>query len=208
VRRLLRRGRVPADVLARAELPGRRVLAHANATDGTWLLGTREALVVVEPLDKLGNRPLDKLGNQPLDKLGNRPLDKLGNRPAGRIRLAWEDVETADWDRDGDRLRVAEVGTFGETRRVHVFTVPEPGLLLQLIRERVTASVLLQRRVVVTGKRGLMVVARRPPTGRGEITWAYEFDDNVDPDDPAVREAAERGLRSAQDELGAGPQPI
>jgi hypothetical protein len=192
VRRLLRRGRVPEEVLRRADLPGRRVLAHATATDGTWLLGTREALVVVELFDELGTRP----------------FDEVGNRPTGTVRLAWQDIETADWDRDADRLRVAEVGTFGKARPVHVFTVPEPGLLLQMIRERVTASVLLQRRVVVSGKRGLMVVARRPPTGRGEITWAFEFDEEVDPEDPEVREAAERGLRSAQDELGAGPEPI
>ena len=178
MRRLLRRSRVPADVLARAELAGERVLAHAVAADGAWLLGTREALVVVPALDERG------------------------------IRLEWQAIQTADWDRDGDRLRVAEVGTFGESRPVHVFTVPEPGLLLQLIRERVTASVLLQRRVQVQGKRGLMVVARRAPTGRGEITWAFEFDEGIDPDDPAVREAAEGGLRSAQEELGAGPQPI
>lgn len=185
MRRLLRRSRVPGDVLGRADLGGQRVLAHANATDGTWLIGTREALVVVEPLDELGNRTGDRI-----------------------LRLPWEDIETADWDRDEDRLRVAEVGTFGQARPVHVYQVPEPGLLLQLIRERVTASVLLQRRVAVSGKRGLTVIARRAPTGRGEITWAFEFDEDVDPDDLVVREAAERGLRSAQDELGAGPQPI
>jgi hypothetical protein len=183
---------VPADVVERADLRGEKVLAHAAARDGTWLLGTREALIVVGPFDKLRNRP----------------ADKLRNRPAEAIRLPWQDIETADWDRDEELLRVAEVGTFGQSRPVHLFTLPEPGLLLQMIRERVTASVLLQRRVVVSGKRGLMVVARRPPTGRGEITWAYEFDEDVDPDDPAVREAAARGLRSAQDELGPGPQPI
>ena len=193
MRRLFSRSqKVPAEVVERAGIGGERVLAHAVAQDGTWLLGTREALVVVGPLDRLGNRP----------------LDRLGNRPAETIRLPWEQVETADWDRDEDLLRVAEVGTFGVPRPVHHFTVPEPGLLLQLIRERVTASVLLQRRVVVSGTRGLMVVARRPPTGRGEITWAYEFDEGLDPEDPAVREAAVRGLRSAQEELGAGPEPI
>ena len=185
MRRLFARGpKVPADVVARAGLEGGKVLAHAAATDGTWLLGTREALVVVGP------------------------LDEFGNRPAETVRLPWQDIETADWNREDDQLRIAEVGTFGRSRPVHVFTLPAPGLLLPMIRERVTASVLLQRRVAVTGKRGLMVIARRPPTGRGDITWAYEFDEGVDPDDPDVREAAARGLKSAQDELGAGTEPI
>jgi hypothetical protein len=184
VRRLVRRrSAVPADVLDRAQLGRRTVLAEAVAADGTWLLGTREELVIVPPLDTLPSHP-------------------------DPVRLPWQDVETADWDRDEERLRVAEVGSFGIVRPVHVFSVPEPGLLLQMIRERVTASVLLQRRVVVSGRRGLMVIARRPPTGHGEITWAYEFDDDVDPDDPAVQEAAARGLRSAQEELGSGPAPI
>ena len=45
-----------------------------------------------------------------------------------------------------------------------------------MVRERVTASVVLQRRVVVRGKQGLFVVARRAPNGDGAITWAYELD--------------------------------
>ena len=81
-------------------------------------------------------------------------------------------------------------------------TLSEPGRLLELVRERVTASVVLQRRVVVLGEKGLLVIARRPPRGDGEITWAYEFDRGVDPEDPTVMEAAKDGLRCAEEELG------
>jgi hypothetical protein len=155
---------------------GDRVLAHAAADDGSWLLGTRDALVVVEPVET--------------------------------ITIPWERVETADWDQDADRLRVVQVVDFGLVRPVHVFAVPEPGSLLAMIRERVTASVLLQRRVPVSGRKGVLVIARRPPRGRGEITWALEFDPGVDPDDPLVREAAAAGLRTVQDELGPGEAQI
>ena len=104
-----RRDAVPAEVLSRAGLArGERVLAHAPTDDGTWLLGTRDALVVVEPVDV--------------------------------IRLPWETVESADWDRDAGRLEVAEVGEFGQPRPVHRFTLEDPRRLLQLVRERVTAS--------------------------------------------------------------------
>jgi len=64
------------------------------------------------------------------------------------------------------------------------------GLLLELVRERVTASVVLQRRVITDGTRGLLVIGRRPPTGDGEVIWAYQFDAGVDPEDPAVAAAA------------------
>ena len=80
-----RAAKVPADVLARAGLPrGDKVLAHTQAADGSWLLGTRDALVLVP-----------------------------GDAAAASVRLPWEQVETADWDRDEERLRVAEVGEFG-----------------------------------------------------------------------------------------------
>lgn len=118
------------------------------------------------------------------------------------LRIPWERVERADWDRDEERLVVSEVGEFGRVRPRHSFAVEEPGLLLELVRERVTASVVLQRRVPVQGKRGFTVIGRRPPSGDGEVVWAYEFDAGVDPEDPAVMGAAETALRSAQDDLG------
>ena len=97
---------------------------------------------------------------------------------------------------------VSEVGEFGRVRPRHVFEVSEPRLLLELVRERVTASVVLQRRVTTAGKRGLQVIARRSPVGGGEILWAYLFDVGVDPEDPAVMAAAEAGLDAARAELG------
>ncbi len=118
------------------------------------------------------------------------------------VRLPWEEVEAADWDRESDRFRVSEVGTWGEPRRQHVFTIKEPGRLLELVRERVTASVVLQWHVTVTDRRGLRVIARRPPRGDRPVRWLYEYDEGVDPDDPAVREVAEAALRDAQAEVG------
>ena len=43
-----RAAKVPAEVVARAGLTrGDSVLAAAEAEDGTWLLGTRDALVLI-----------------------------------------------------------------------------------------------------------------------------------------------------------------
>jgi hypothetical protein len=123
--------------------------------------------------------------------------------PGGQVtRLPWEQVEAADWDRDSSRFRVSEVGSWGEERAVHALTIDEPGRLLELVRERVTASVVLQRHVALAGRRGLRVIARRSPRGDRPLAWFYEYDEGVDPDDPAVRAAATAALAAARDEVG------
>jgi len=118
------------------------------------------------------------------------------------VRLGWEDVEAADWDRDTEEFRVAEVGRWGEPRVEHRYPISEPRRLLELVRERVTASVLLVRHVPVQGRRGVRVIARRAPGGARALRWIYEYDAGIDPDDPTVRLAAETALASAQDEVG------
>ena len=66
----------------------------------------------------------------------------------------------------------------------------------------------MQRRVVIAGRRGVLVIGRRAPRGNGEISWACEYDEGVDPDDPAVRLVVDEALAAAQGEVGPGPVPI
>ena len=130
-----------------------------------------------------------------------------GTRDAAYVgdhRIPWEQVEAADWDSDTELFRLSEVGRWGEPRVEHALTLREPGRLLELVRERVTASVVLQRHVPVTGRRGLRVIARRAPRGDRPLSWVYEYDEGVDPDDPAVREAAIAALRQAREDVGLG----
>ena len=103
---------------------------------------------------------------------------------------------------DSETLRVTEVGTWGQERPAYSFVLAEPALLLQLVRERVTATVVLQRHVAIRGKRGVRVIARRAPTGARELSWLFEYDEGVDPEDPFVEHAAQEALAAARDEVG------
>ncbi|MDX6373649.1 MAG: hypothetical protein QOD98_2637 [Nocardioidaceae bacterium] len=119
------------------------------------------------------------------------------------VRIPWEQVEAADWDLDSETLRVTEVGTWGEPRPAYSLALTEPGRLLQLVRERVTATVVIQRHVPIRGKRGVRVIARRATTGARELIWVFEYDEGIDPDDPFVEHAAQEGLAAARGEIGA-----
>jgi hypothetical protein len=113
----------------------------------------------------------------------------------------WEQVLRADWDEDERRFELVPVGEFGHPVERPSFVLGDAADLLGLVRERVSASVVLQRRVPVLGKRGFLVFGRRPPRG-GDVAWAFELDEGVDPDDPAVRSAMDRALAEAQGSLG------
>ncbi|UAL31065.1 hypothetical protein K8W59_06150 [Nocardioides rotundus] len=117
-------------------------------------------------------------------------------------RIPWEQVQAAEWDRDTSTLTVSEVGEWGRPRPEHSFTLDAPGRLLELVRERVTASVVLQREAPVRGRRGVRVIARRAPAGDRALRWIYEYDDGLDPDDPAVRDTLRALLARAHEEVG------
>ena len=106
-------------------------------------------------------------------------------------------------------LKVTEIGVYGEPQPSHAFRMDDqPALLLQLLRERVTASVVLQRRVPVRGRSGLTVIGRRSPVG-GPIAWMHAYDVGLDPDDPEVVAVADLALAQARAEVGdPGVGPI
>jgi hypothetical protein len=125
-------------------------------------------------------------------------------RPDDVVQLPWEEVEDAAWNKDDGQLRITGVGQYGEPRPSYAFTMEDPALLLQLVRERVTASIVLQRRVPVRDKLGLTVIARRSPVG-GPVAWMHSYDPGLDPADPEVVAVADLALTQAQAEVGDDP---
>jgi len=120
----------------------------------------------------------------------------------GWRRIPWERVDHGTWNRDTERFVVVEVADFGRPRPRHEIEMAEPGQLLELVRERVTASILMTRHVPVPGSKGLQVIARRPPVTEGEVEWSVRLPDSLDAADPAVSAAVERAIAEAQAELG------
>ena len=117
-------------------------------------------------------------------------------------RLPWEEIATAEWDTDERRLRVVEVGSFGEPQPEHLLALEDPDRLLALVRERVTASIVVQRHVPVRGQAGARVLGRRAPSGQGAIAWFVEYDEGLDPDDPHVAAVVDQALASARGDVG------
>lgn len=111
----------------------------------------------------------------------------------GRDPLGWEDVVRAIWDEPVLELQLPD----GPLR----LTLETPGGLPEVVRERVTASVLVQHHVPLRGGKGVRIVARRPPGG-SEVTWRVTFDPGLDHRDPQLRSEANRALSELRASLG------
>jgi hypothetical protein len=118
-------------------------------------------------------------------------------------RVPWEQVERAEWNADKSTLHLWEAAPFGTPMRRTDLAVDDPGRFGQLVRERINASVLVQRHVPLAGNRGVRVVGRRSPAAaEPEVTWSLVLDDGLDPDQPGLLDRAEDALRQVRDEFG------
>jgi len=133
--------------------------------------------------------------------LGSNLALHLPKAGGGYRRLGWEQVERADWQRETERLAIVEVTDREAPPTTTVVRIDEPGHLLELLRERVTKSIVCSVYSRVRGSAGLSIVGRRSPSGDGPVTWAYVLSPSLDPRDPVVVRVAEATLDQARREL-------
>jgi hypothetical protein len=149
------------------------ILAAVQLTDGHWVAGTRAAVYL--------------------------PTD---SQDAVR-RVGWEQIERAGWDSEASLMHIYETTAFGTPLRATELKVEDPGRFGQLLRERVDASIVVQRHVPLSGKRGVRIVGRRNPADTdAPVAWNFVLDKGLEPDQPGVVDAAEAALKSVREEFG------
>lgn len=138
--------------------------------------------------------------SQGMELLGTRDALYLLTSDEVSTRHAWEQLHEAAWDSESETL------TLQREEGVSRHHLPDADrgtrLFLQLVDERVRASILLQRHVPIAGARGVTVVARRAPHGRTPIDWTVRADAGLDPADPAVHHAMQQARQAAAQDLG------
>lgn len=117
-------------------------------------------------------------------------------------RVGWEAVDSAAWNRDELLLSVVQAAPLGGRTTRWTARMDDARDLLLVVKERVRATVVLSRRVLVQGDRGVTIVGRRPPGGE-RLVWTVSVDGGVDVDDPDARAQVEQALREARASVGA-----
>lgn len=133
--------------------------------------------------------------------LGTRRRLALVSAAEPMLTWTWDQIQAMDWKAEEHTLRWSPIGSFGEVRESAAYKLVDADLLLQLVRERITASILFERHEPVRGKLGFRVIARRNPGG-GPLTWMCDFDPGVEPEAPGMPERVEAALARAQAEIG------
>jgi len=116
------------------------------------------------------------------------------------LRVPWDLVLRTVWEPDAVEITAQEsAGGRPVVHRVHIGG--DPGVLPEVVREHVTASIVVQHHVELVGERGARFVARRIP-GSTDLRWAIVFDAGLDPGDPELRRAADESLTALRISLG------
>ncbi|WP_336204566.1 hypothetical protein [Nonomuraea sp. LPB2021202275-12-8] len=113
---------------------------------------------------------------------------------ADGTRVPYETIDRAAWDEEGLRLLTTDGAR-------HQAPVPDPRLLPETVRERVNATIVVNKHVALPGRGGVRLVARRRPAGE-MVGWTFVFDEGLDPEDPGLRAQAEQALEGLRRSMG------
>jgi len=122
----------------------------------------------------------------------------LQRTPPSYTRLGWETIERASY-KDGflTVLLTDEPGSSG-------LRIPlgDDKRLAIVVRDRVTASIVVDRFITLTDDMGFRVVGRRAP-GSDHVAWRVERDAGL-PDTEEIRLSIDQALAEVRAEVGAG----
>jgi hypothetical protein len=109
--------------------------------------------------------------------------------------LGWHEIERGGWNAETTTLSWILYGG----RRGSV-TLEKPGRLPELFRERIAATIALERFVPVAGDRGVIVTARRDLAAGGAISWHSTLTRGLTWHSEGVQAAADRAMAELRSE--------
>jgi len=120
---------------------------------------------------------------------------------ADGLELGWHQVDSARWVGDDSVLEVVTLPEGMTPPQTYRIELPDPGQLPELVRERVTSSIVVSERVVLAGGAGARIIARRVPGGEG-VRWSVIYEEGVSRSDPRLQAATREAVARLQMRLG------
>ncbi len=119
-------------------------------------------------------------------------------------RLGWEDVDQVLWDDEPRALTLTTARHEGPSRVV--LRLPRHAPLVEVARERVTATTLASAPLLSRGRVCGWLTARRPP-GSDQVRWVLALQDATAAGDPALPSRVSEAIAVLEADLGLASRP-
>ena len=113
--------------------------------------------------------------------------------------LGWHQIERGGWNAELNKLSWVLYAPPGESSPRDSLELVEPGRLPELFRERVSATIAVEKFVPLIGQRGVTITARRD-LGGGVITWHSTLTRGLSWQTEAVRTAVDQAMEQVRTE--------
>jgi hypothetical protein len=114
--------------------------------------------------------------------------------------IGWHEIEHGGWNAELRKLNWVLYTAPGRAAARGSLELTEPGRLPELFRERISASIALERFVPLAGERGVIIAARRDLGESGAVAWHGTLTRGLSWQIDGVRDAVDQAIEQLRAE--------
>jgi hypothetical protein len=118
--------------------------------------------------------------------------------------LGWHEIERGGWNSERNKLSWVRYAAPGGVPTHGVLELTEPGRVPELFRERISATIAVERFVPLAGERGVIIAARRDLGGSGAVVWHGTLTRGLSWQTDGVRSAVDQAMGQLKSEYDIG----
>jgi hypothetical protein len=123
---------------------------------------------------------------------------------AGWTHIGWHEIERGGWNAELRKLSWVLHAAPGKPSPRGSLELLEPGRLPELFRERISATIAIERFVPLLGERGVTISARRDLGASGTVAWHSTLTRGLSWETDGVRAAVDQAMEQLRTEYDVG----
>jgi hypothetical protein len=123
---------------------------------------------------------------------------------AGWTHIGWHEIERGSWNAELRKLSWVLHAAPGKPSPRGTLGLLEPGRLPELFRERISATIAIERFVPLFGERGVTISARRDLGASGTVAWHSTLTRGLSWETDGVRDAVDQAMEQLRTEYDVG----